>query len=153
MDILYSAVILPHVSNSKPHIRQQQVYNMGTSGLMLIPKTPLTKCVTECAKCGFSRQANWSGVHCPNGPQFFMAVWVTSEHTYGYAQNARARIWAVRVLGCCIQRLFDTQASHRTLFGAPQCVCIGLGVGIDCAMAFERLVWANEISIFFLFRN
>ena len=42
----------------KPHVRHQRVYCMGTSGFMLIPVTPLTEYVAECAKCGFSGQAN-----------------------------------------------------------------------------------------------
>ena len=42
----------------KPHIRHHRVYGMGTSGVLLIPVTPPTQCVAECAKCGFSGQAN-----------------------------------------------------------------------------------------------
>ena len=70
-----------------------------------------------------------------------MAGRVTSEHMY--ARNAQARIRAMHVTG-----LFDTQANHRMLFGAPRRVRIGIGVGIGCEMAVERWVWANEISIF-----
>ena len=36
------------------------------------------------------------GVHRPNGPQYNIAVRVTSEHTYAW--NAPARIWAVHVI-------------------------------------------------------
>ena len=42
----------------KPRIRDKRLYSMGTSGLMLIPVTHPTQCVAECAKCGFSGQAN-----------------------------------------------------------------------------------------------
>ena len=84
------------------------------------------------------------GVHRPNGPKFNMAVRVTSEHMS--ARNARARIRTVHVIGLGIQRLFDTQANHCMLFGAPRRVRIGIGVGIGCAMAVER--WANEITFF-----
>ena len=45
----------------------------------------------------------------------------------------------VHIRGCWIQQLFDTQAHHRTLFGAPWRVPRGIG----CAMAFQRWVWAN----------
>ena len=130
---------------------------MGTSGFILIPVNPPTQCVAECAKCGVQRASEhgmWGPpmslvlwVHHPNGPQFKMAVRVTSEHSY--ARNARARIRVVHVIGLytCIQRLFDTQANHRTLFGAPRSVRIGICVGIGCAMAVERSIWANEISL------
>ena len=132
------------------------LYGTGISGLMLIPVTHPTQCVAECAKCGYSGKVNttWgpsaSVVHRPNGPQFNMAVRITSEHTY--AQNARARIQAVHVIGLLHKEIFDTQANHHTPFDAPRCVriAIGIGVGIGCAMAAERWVWANEISVFFL---
>ena len=42
----------------KPHVRDKRLYGTLTSGLMLIPVTHLTQCVAECAKCGFSGQAN-----------------------------------------------------------------------------------------------
>ena len=83
------------------------------------------------------------GVQHSNGLQFNMAIRITSEHTY--AQNARDKIRAVRIISCCIQRLFDTQANHRKLFGAPRRIRIGIGR----AMAFECWVQTNEISIFF----
>ena len=51
--------ILPsNIGGLKPQGHHQRVYGMGTSGVMLIPVTPPTQCVAECAKCGFSGQAN-----------------------------------------------------------------------------------------------
>ena len=77
-------------------------------------------------------------------PRFNMAVRVTSEHAF--AQNARARIRAVHVIGLLhIEVVWCTsQSLHGTLFGAPRHVRIGIG----CAMVVERWVLANEISIF-----
>ena len=117
-----------NLPNLKPHVRHQRVYGMGTSGVMLIPVTPPTQCVAECAKCRFSGQATQANtawgpstdlipwVHCPNGPQFKMAVRVTSEHTY--ARNARARIRAVQLLG-----LLHTEVVwHRDTSQSPHAI-------------------------------
>ena len=41
----------------KPHVRDKRLYGTLTSSLMLIPVTHPTR-VAECAKCGFSGQAN-----------------------------------------------------------------------------------------------
>ena len=87
-----------------------------------------TQCVAECAKCRFSGQANtiWGPpTDRSNGPQFNMAVRITSEHTC--ARNAQARIRAIV--------WYTTRWDWR--------------IGIGCAMAAECWVWANEISIFF----
>ena len=81
----------------KPHVRYQRVYGMGTSGFMLIPVTHPTQCVAECTKCGFSGKANTAWGPSPTSPQSKMAVRLTSEHMY--AQNARARIRAMHVIG------------------------------------------------------
>ena len=70
-----------------------------------------------------------------------MRVQRASEHGLGsIAQTVPNSIWpselhrSIRTHemhepeGCCIQRLLDTQANHRTLFGAPRCVRIRIGV-------------------------
>ena len=109
---------------------------MGTSGLMLIPVTHPTQCVAECAKCGFSGQANttWGPsrvqwVHRPNGPQFNMAVRITSEHAY--RRNVRARIRAVHVIRVVAYRDCLTHkpitAHHLVL---PDASALGIGVGL-----------------------
>ena len=41
----------------KPRVRDKRLYGTGTS-VLLIPVTHPTQCVAECAKCGFSGQAN-----------------------------------------------------------------------------------------------
>ena len=66
----------------KPHVRHQRVYGMGTRGVMLIPVTSPIQCVAECANAGSAGKRTQPGVHRPNGPQFNMAVRVTSEHIY-----------------------------------------------------------------------
>ena len=42
----------------KPRVRDKRLYGTGTSGIMLIPVIHPTQCAAECAKCGFSGQAN-----------------------------------------------------------------------------------------------
>ena len=49
--------------------------------------------------------------------------------------------------GCCIQRLFDTLANHRTHNTCPHCH-FDWRMGIGCAMAAERWVWTNEKPYF-----
>ena len=49
--------------------------------------------------------------------------------------------------GCCIQRLFDTLANHRTHNTRPHCH-FDWRMGIGCTMAAERWVWTNEKPIF-----
>ena len=123
-------------------VRDKRLYGTGLAvlcwSLWLISHNVLL----NAQNVGSAGKQTWPGVHCPNGPQFNMAVRITSEHTY--TQD---------VIGCCIQRLFDTQANHHTPFGAPRRVRMWIGIGIGCAMAAERWVWANEISIFFLCRD
>ena len=53
--ILISCSNLQSAVKLKPHGRHQWVFGMGTSGFMLMPMTPPTQCVAECAKCGFSK--------------------------------------------------------------------------------------------------
>ena len=58
------------------------------------------------------------GVHRPNGPQFNMAVWGKSEHMY--AQNARARIRAVHVIGLLhTQVVWHTSQSLHAIWCSP----------------------------------
>ena len=91
-----------------------------------------------------------------------MRVQRASEHDLGsIAQMVPNSIWpselhrSIERTKCTSQNssrtFFDTQANHRTPFGAPwrARIAIGIGVGIGCAMAAERWVWANEISIYF----
>ena len=141
----------------KPHVRDKRLYGTGTSGLMLIPVTHPTQCVAECAKCGFSGQANttWGpSTDRPNDPQFNMAVRITSEHTC--ARNAQARIRAIYVIGLLhTEIVWDTSQSPHTIWCSPtrpHCHW-DWRIGIGCAMAAERWVWANEISIFFPCRD
>ena len=47
-----------NVSTFKATRRHQRVCGMGTSGFMLIPVTPHRESIAECAKYGFSGQAN-----------------------------------------------------------------------------------------------
>ena len=47
-----------------------------------------------------------------------------------------------------MQRLYWYTSQSPHAIGVPRRVRIGVGVGIGCAMAVERWVWANEISIF-----
>ena len=136
-----SYIILP----LKPHVCHQRVYGMGTSGFMLIPVTPPIQCVAECAKCGFSGQANtaWgpssrqSGGPSPkrspilNGHLSYIEAYVCTKCMSQNSSCARNYV-------CCIQSLFDTQANHRMLFGAPRRIRIGTGVWSGCAMAVER---------------
>ena len=142
----------------RPGVRDKRLYGMRTSGLMLIPVTHPTQCVAECAKCGFSGQANttWGPsrvqwVHRPNGPQFNMAVRITSEHAY--RRNVWARIRAVHVIGLLhTEIVWHTSQSPHTIWCSPTRPHWDWR-RIGCAMAAERWVWANEISIFFLRRD
>ena len=76
--------------------------------------------------------------HDPGPPTEFSVpspdpIWPSELH------YARARIRAVIYMqqGCCIQRLFDTLANHRTLNTRPHCH-LDWRMGIGCAMAAER---------------
>ena len=64
---------------------------------MLIPVTLPHNVLLNAQNAGSVGKQTRPGVHRPNGPQFKMAVRVTSEHTYAW--NARARIWAMHVIG------------------------------------------------------
>ena len=65
---------------------------------MLIPVTLPHNVLPNAQNAGSVGKQTRPGVHRPNGPQFKMAVRVTSElHTYAW--NARARIWAMHVIG------------------------------------------------------
>ena len=93
-------------------------------------------------------------VHRPNGPQFNMAVRITSEHTHAW--NAWARIRAVHVIWLLhTEIVWHTSQSPYTIWCSPtRRYCHwDWRIGIGCAMAAERWVWANEISIFFLRRD
>ena len=116
---------------------------MGTSGFILIPMTPPTKYVTECAKCGFSGQANT--VLGPS-PKFKMDIRVTLKQMY--ARNARARIRAMHVIGFLHAEVVWHKPIIACYLVLPWRIRIGIGVGIGCAVAVEHLVWANEISVF-----
>ena len=129
-------------SNLKPHVRHQRVYRMGTSGLCWSPWLLPHNVLPNAQNAGSAGKRTQPGVHRPNGPQFNMAVRVTSEHTY--ARNAWAGIRAVHIIG-----LLNTEVVWQTSQSLHAICCIWIGVGIGCAMAFERWVWANEISIFF----
>ena len=78
----------------------------------------------------------------------------TSEHTH--AQNARARIRAVHVIGLLhTEIVWHRSQSPHTIWCSPthpHCHW-DWRIRIGCAMAAERWVWANEISIFFLRRD
>ena len=109
---------------------------------MLIPVTHSTQCVAECAKCGFSEQANTTLVH-PRSSVFHRPIqygrpnYITREPGFEpYMQQ-----------GCCIQRLFDTLANHRTHNMRPHCH-FDWRMGIGCVMAAERWVWTNEKPYF-----
>ena len=86
---------------------------------------------------------------CPNNPQFNMAVQITLEHTY--AQNARDRIRAVRIIWLLhTEVVWHTNQSLHAIWCSPmrphtEWPCV---VGIGCVIAFEHWVWANEMSIF-----
>ena len=90
-------------------------------------------------------------VHRPNGPQFNMAFRIT------YPRNARAKIWAVHVIALLHTAIivWHTSQSPHTIWCSPtrpHCHW-DWRIGIGCAMAAERWVWANEISIFFQRRD
>ena len=140
----------------KPRVRDKRLYGTGTSGLMLISVTHPTQCVAECTKCGFSGQANTtrgpsmdSVGPSPKRSPINMAVRITSEHTY--ARNARARIRAIHVIGLLhTEIVWHTSQLPHTIWCSPthpHCHW-DWRIGIGCAMAAERWVWANEIHIF-----
>ena len=90
-------------------------------------------------------------VHLPNGPQFNMAVRITSEHTY--TRNARARIRAVHVIGLLhTEIVWHTSQSPHSIWCSPMHPYCHWDwrIGIGCAMAAECWVWASEISTFIL---
>ena len=90
-------------------------------------------------------------VHRPNGPQFNMTIRITSEHTY--ARNARARIRAIHVIGLFhTEIVWHTSQSPHTIWCSPTRPHWDWR-RIGCAMAAERWVWANELSILFLRRD
>ena len=102
---------------------------------MFIPVTHSTQCVAEYAKCGFSGQAKRPWVH-PRSSVFHRPI-----------QYGRPNYITREPQGCCIQRLFDTLANHRTHDTRPQCH-FDWRMGIRCAMVAERWVWTNEKPYF-----
>ena len=95
---------------------------------MLIPVTHPTQCVAECAKCGFSGQAN--------------TTWGPSTEFSGPSPDS---IWPSEFHRSI--RTHNTLANHRTHNTRPHCH-FDWRMGIGCAMAAERWVWANEKPYF-----
>ena len=112
----------------KPHVRDKRLYGTLTSGLMLIPVTHPTQCVAECAKCGFSGQAN--------------TTWGPSTE---FSSPSPDSIWPSEFHRSI--RTHNTLANHRTHNTRPHCH-FDWRMGIGCAMAAERWVWANEKPYF-----
>ena len=73
---------------------------MGTSGVMLIPVTPPTQCVAECATCGFSGQANtaWGPSTKRSPMQYgrpsYFGAYVRTKCTSQNSSRARKRVVA-----------------------------------------------------------
>ena len=119
---------------------------MGTSSFMWSVWFLPHNVFPNAQNAGSAGKRTQPGVHCQNGPQFNMAVRITSEHTY--AQNAQARIWAAHVIGLLhTEVVLHTSQSLHAIWCSPTRPhrdCVGIGH----AMAVERWVLANEISIF-----
>ena len=115
---------------------------------MLIPMTHSTQCVAECAKCGFSGQANTTlgpstEFSIPSPDQ----IWAYGRPNYIGEYTREPGFEPYMQQGFCIQRLFDTLANHRTHNTRPHCH-FDWRMGIGCAMAAERWVWTNEKPYF-----
>ena len=105
---------------------------------MLIPVIHSTQCVAECAKCGFSGQANMTMVH-PRSSVFHRPIQCGRPNYITHEPGFEP--------GSCVQRLFDTLANHRTHNTQPHCH-FDWRMGIGCAMAAEHWVWTNEKPYF-----
>ena len=92
--------ILPlNIGGLKPQGHHQRVYGMGTSAsVMLIPVTPPTQCVAECAKCGFSGQANTTWGPSPKrspmqyNHQSYFGAYIRTKCTSQNLSRARKRV-------------------------------------------------------------
>ena len=71
------------------------IFSNETSGVLLIPVTHPTQCITECAKCGFSGQANTTW-----GP--------STEFGRSIAQTVPSSIWPSE-----LQRSIRTHEMHE----------------------------------------
>ena len=83
-------------------------------------------CYHYAQNAGSAGKRTWPGVHRPNGPQFKMAVWVTSEHvrTKCMSQNSsRAGHRVVAYRGCLTHKPITTR---YLVF--PRHIRIGIGV-------------------------
>ena len=111
----------------KPHVRDKHLYGTLTSSLCwspwLIPHNVLLN--AQNAGSADKRTRPWSThvVQCSIA-RSNMAAGITLRAS----QDLR---------GCCIQRLFDTLANHRTHNTHPHCH-LDWRMGIGCAMVAER---------------
>ena len=112
----------------KPHVHDKRLYGTLTSSLMLIPVTHPTQCIAECAKCGFSGQAN--------------TTWGPSTEFSGPSPDS---IWPSELNQSI--RTHNTLANHCTHNTHPHCH-FDWRMGIGWAMAAQRWVWANEKPYF-----
>ena len=121
---------------------------MGTSGFMLIPVTPPTQCVAECAKCGFSGANEHSlGSIAQTGPQSEMTVKVTSERTH--ARNARVRIRAMHVIGLLhTEAVWHTSQSLHAIWCSPTCPHRDWGRDWLCDGGWPLVMGQCDIHIF-----
>ena len=106
---------------------------------MLIPVTHSTQCVAECAKCGFSGQANTTLVQ-PRSSVFHRPIQYGRPNYITHEPEFEP--------GSCVQRLFDTLANHRTHNTWPHCH-FDWRMGIGCA----TLGMDQWETIFFLRRG
>ena len=112
---------------------------------MLIPVTPPTQCVAGSAKCGFSGQANTAWGPSPKrspiqyGRPSYIGAYVRTKCTSQNSSCACNRVVAYR-----------GYLTHKPMTACYLVLPDGrhVRIGIGCAMAVERRVWANEISTF-----
>ena len=89
----------------------------------LIPLIP-HNVLLNAQNAGSAGKRTRPGFHSPNGPQFNMAVRITSEHTY-----ARARIRAVHVIGLLhTEIVWHTSQSPHTIWCSPDASALPLGL-------------------------
>ena len=105
---------------------------------MLIPVTHPTQCVADsshtmcCRMCKMRVQRASEHDFGSIAQTVPNSIWPSELHRsmYTYARNARARIRVVHVIGL-LHTEIDTQANHRTSFGAPRRVHIAIGIGVS----------------------
>ena len=129
----------------KPHVRDKRLYGTLTSGLCWSPWLIPHNVLLNAQNAGSADKRTRPWVH-PRSSVFHRPIqYGRPNYIREYTREPGFEPYMQQ--GCCIQRLFDTLANHRTHNTSPH-YHFDWRMGIGCAMAAERWVWTNEKPYF-----